>query len=271
MSIFKSKDNLNLYYKDWGNGEPIIFSHGWPLNADMWDIQMYFLANNGYRVIAFDRRGFGRSEQPWVSYNYDNFSDDIHCLIQYLKLQNVTLVGFSMGGGDVSRYISKYGTDKIKKLVLLSSVTPMVSKTKNNPNGVEKSVFDSIKLELLKDRPQFLKEFIKTFYGHMVSDEIINQTLNIALLASIKATIDCVTSFSETNFYDDLTKINIPTLIIHGINDQILPYQFTSELTHKLISNSKLKLYKNGPHGFIFTHQDQLKKDLIAFLKEQKI
>ncbi|MBK4775749.1 alpha/beta hydrolase [Candidatus Pantoea edessiphila] len=270
MSTFKSKDKFNLYYKDWGQGEdPIIFSHGWPLNADMWDYQMYFLANSGYRSIAFDRRGFGRSEQPWISYDYDTFSDDIHCLIEYLGLSKVTLVGFSMGCGDVSRYISRFGTTKVKKIILLGTITPMVSKNKDNPDGIDKSIFDTIKLELLKDRPQFIKQFIKTFYGNMfVSDGIKFQTLNISLLASLKATIDCVTSFSETNFYNDLSKINIPTLIIHGSNDQILPYQLTSEQTHKLIPNSKLKLYKNGPHGFVLTHQDHLKQDIISFLQE---
>ncbi|PPI86461.1 alpha/beta fold hydrolase [Candidatus Pantoea edessiphila] len=267
MSVFKSRDDFDLYYKDWGKGKPIIFSHGWPLNADMWDNQMYFLAENGYRVISFDRRGFGRSAQPWKNYNFDVFSDDIYCLIEHLQLQDATLVGFSMGGGDVTRYISKYGTDKVKKLVLLGSITPVVCKTHNNPNGIEKAIFDSIKLELLKDRPQFLKEFIKTFYGNMVSDGIMIQTLNIALSASLKATIDCMIAFSETNFFNDLNKINIPTLIIHGFNDQILPYQFTAEITHKLICNSTLKLYENGPHGFVVTHQDKLRQDLILFLK----
>ncbi|MXP51309.1 alpha/beta fold hydrolase [Pantoea sp. SoEX] len=268
MSIFTSNDKCNLYYKDWGQGIPIIFSHGWPLNSDMWDYQMYFFANQGYRSIAFDRRGFGRSEQPWFGYDYNTFSDDIYCLIEHLKLSKVMLVGFSMGTGDVLRYISRYGTNKVEKLVLLGTITPMVIKNKNNPNGIDKSVFDIIKLELLKDRPQFIKEFAKNFYGNIVSDGIIIQTLNIALLASLKATIDCVTSFSETNFYYDLSTINIPTLIIHGSNDKILPYEFTSKLTHKLIYNSKLKLYEHGPHGFVFTHQDQLKEDIISFLRE---
>ncbi|PPI88518.1 alpha/beta hydrolase [Candidatus Pantoea edessiphila] len=268
MSIFKSKDKCNLYYKDWGQGQPVLFSHGWPLSSDMWDCQMYYLANFGYRAIAFDRRGFGRSEKPWTTYNYDTFSDDIHYLIEHLNLNNVTLVGFSMGAGDVTRYISKYGTDKVKKIVLLGTITPMVIKSKENPNGIEKSMFDTIKEEILKDRAQFFKEFMKMFFSNMVSEGIMIYALNIALSASLKATIDCVTSFSETNFYSDLTKINIPILIIHGSNDQILPFQFTSGLTHNLVYSSKLKLYENGPHGFIFTHQNQLQKDLISFLNE---
>ncbi|WP_210487565.1 alpha/beta fold hydrolase [Pantoea ananatis] len=272
MSLFKSKDGYNLYYKDWGKGQPVLFSHGWPLDADMWDSQLNFLAERGYRAIAFDRRGFGRSDQPWDGYDYDTFADDIHCLIEHLQLRDVTLIGFSMGGGDVSRYIGKYGTDKVKKLVLLGAVTPIFGQTDDHPEGVEKSVFDGIKQGLLKDRAQFINEFAAPFYGtnagQQVSEGVLTQTLNIALLASLKATLDCVTAFAETDFRADLGKVDVPALIIHGSHDQIVPFEATGKLAHALIPGSELKIYDNGPHGFAVTHQDQLNQDLLTFLHQ---
>jgi non-heme chloroperoxidase len=272
MSTFKSKDGFNLYYKDWGKGQPVLFSHGWPLDADMWDSQMNFLAERGYRAIAFDRRGFGRSDQPWEGYDYDTFADDIQSLIEHLNLSEVTLVGFSMGGGDVSRYIGRYGTEKVKSLVLLGAVTPVFGKTDDHPEGVEKSVFEGIKQGLLKDRAQFIKEFAAPFYGtnagQTVSDGVLTQTLNIALLASLKGTLDCVTAFSETDFRGDLAKVDVPVLVIHGSNDQIVPFEATGKLAHQQIAGSELKVYENGPHGFAVTHQDQLNHDLLAFLQK---
>lgn len=274
MSLFKSKDGFNLYYKDWGKGQPVLFSHGWPLDADMWDSQLNFLAERGYRVIAFDRRGFGRSDQPWEGYDYDTFADDIHSLIAHLQLKDVTLVGFSMGGGDVSRYIGKYGTGNVKGLVLLGAVTPVFGKKDDHPEGVEKSVFDDIKQGLLDDRAQFIKDFAAPFYGtnagQSVSEGVLTQTLNMALLASLKGTLDCVTAFSETDFRADLARVDVPTLIIHGSHDQIVPFEATGKLAHELITGSELKIYDQGPHGFAVTHQAQLNNDLLAFLQNSR-
>lgn len=271
MSTFTSQDGTQIYYKDWGTGKPILFSHGWPLDADMWDSQMNFLAERGYRVIAFDRRGFGRSDQPWQGYDYDTFAEDLHSLIAHLDLDEITLVGFSMGGGDVSRYIGRYGTERVSGLVLLGAVTPIFIKTDDHPQGVEKSVFDGIKDGLRKDRAQFISDFATPFYGinqgMTVSAGVLSQTLNIALLASLKATIDCVTAFSETDFRGDMAKIDVPTLVIHGTKDQIVPFEATGKLAAGMIANAQLKTYEGAPHGFAQTHQDQLNNDLLAFIK----
>ncbi|BAH83263.1 alpha/beta fold hydrolase [Candidatus Ishikawella capsulata] len=276
MSIFRTQDGVNLYYKDWGQGQPILFSHGWPLNADMWDVQMNFFAERNYRTIAFDRRGFGRSDQPWQGYDYNTFTSDLHALIEYLQLSDIILIGFSMGGGEVSRYISTYGSKRIKALILLGSITPILRKTNRYTYGVEPSVFDNIKKHLFKDRAQFIKDFADLFYGnsnntgHKISQGILTHMLNMALLASLKATVDCVTAFSETNFSADLEKIDVPTLIIHGSGDQIVPYKSTSKMAHKQIKSSMLKIYEGAPHGFTVTHQDSLNKDLLEFLAKIK-
>lgn len=271
MSSFNTQDGVEIYYKDWGSGKPVIFSHGWPLDGDMWDDQLNVLAENGYRAIAFDRRGFGRSGQPWEGYNYDTFAADIKGLIDHLELDDVTLVGFSMGGGDVTRYIANYGNDKVKGLALLGAVTPFFLKTADNPTGVDSSVFNGIQDGLRKDRAQFLREFATPFYGvnagQNVSDGVLEQTFNIAMLASLKGTLDCVTAFSATDFRPDLAKITVPTLVIHGDNDQIVPFEASGKLSAALIKNAELKTYANGPHGFAVTHKQQLSQDLLAFLQ----
>ncbi len=271
MSTFKTQDGTQIYYKDWGKGKPVLFSHGWPLDADMWDSQLNFLAERGYRVIAFDRRGFGRSDQPWEGYNYDTFASDINDLINHLDLRDVTLVGFSMGGGDVTRYIGNYGSERVAGLVLLGAVTPIFGKTADYPQGVEKSVFDGIKAGLRNDRAQFIKDFAAPFYGtnqgQKVSDGVLTQTLNIALLASLKGTLDCVTAFSETDFRPDAAKVDVPTLVIHGDADQIVPFETTGKVAAETINNAQLKVYPGAPHGFAVTHQDQLNEDLLAFLQ----
>ena len=273
MSTFKAQDGTQIYYKDWGTGKPVLFSHGWPLDADMWDSQMNFLAERGYRVIAFDRRGFGRSDQPWTGYDYDTFASDINDLITSLDLQDVTLVGFSMGGGDVARYIGRYGSARVAGLVLLGAVTPLFGKTDDHPAGVDLSVFAGIRDGLRKDRAQFISDFAAPFYGtnagQTVSEGVLTQTLNIALLASLKGTIDCVTAFSETDFRPDMAKIDVPALVIHGSNDQIVPFEATGKLAAEMISGSQLKVYDNAPHGFAVTHQDQLNEDLLAFLQSR--
>ena len=271
MSTFKTQDGTQIYYKDWGAGKPVLFSHGWPLDGDMWDSQLNFLAERGYRVIAFDRRGFGRSDQPWSGYNYDTFASDINDLITTLDLNEVTLVGFSMGGGDVTRYIGRYGSARVAGLVLLGAVTPIFGKTADHPQGVDKSVFEGILAGLRKDRAQFISDFATPLYGltagQKVSDGVLTQTLKIALLASLKGTLDCVTAFSETDFRPDVAKVDVPTLVIHGSNDQIVPFEATGKLSAELIAGAELKVYDNGPHGFAVTHQDQLNDDLLAFLK----
>lgn len=271
MSTFNTADGTQIYFKDWGTGKPVLFSHGWPLDADMWDSQMNFLAERGYRVIAFDRRGFGRSDQPWEGYDYDTFASDINDLITHLDLHDVTLVGFSMGG-DVSRYIGNYGSERIAALVLLGAVTPIFGKTADHPEGVEKAVFDGIRDGLRQDRAQFIKDFATPFYGinagQTVSDGVLTQTLNIALLASLKGTIDCVTAFAETDFRADIAKVNVPTLVIHGSNDQIVPFEATGKLAAEMITGAELKVYDNAPHGFAVTHQEQLNQDLLAFLQQ---
>jgi len=271
MATIKAKDGTQIYYKDWGAGKPILFSHGWPLDADMWDSQLNYLAERGYRAIAFDRRGFGRSDQPWTGYDYDTFASDINDLITTLDLRDVTLVGFSMGGGDVSRYIGTYGTDRVAGLALLGAVTPIFGKSDSYPQGVDQSVFDGIRDGLRKDRAQFISDFATPFYGtnagQTVSQGALTQTLNIALLASLKGTIDCVTAFGETDFRADMAKVDVPTLVIHGSNDQIVPFDTTGKVAAELISNAQLKVYDNAPHGFALTHQDQLNEDLLAFVQ----
>lgn len=270
MSTLRTADGTEIYYKDWGTGKPVLFSHGWPLDADMWEYQMEYLSSRGYRTIAFDRRGFGRSEQPWNGYDYDTFADDIAQLINHLDLHEVTLVGFSMGGGDVSRYIGRHGTSRVAGLVLLGSVTPAFGQMADYPLGVETSVFDGIKAGLLQDRAQFIADFASPFYGtnkdQKVSDGVLTQTLNVALLASLKATVDCVTAFSQTDFRADMAKVDVPTLVIHGGGDQIVPLETTSKVAAQMIKGAQLKVYPGAPHGFAVTHGQTLNEDLLAFL-----
>lgn len=270
MSTFTTRDGVEIYFKDWGSGKPVLFSHGWPLDADMWDYQMHHLAANGYRAIAFDRRGFGRSSQPWNGYDYDTFADDIGELIEHLDLRDVTLVGFSMGGGDVSRYLARHGSSRVAKLALLGAVTPLFGQKPDFPQGVEQGVFDGIRAGLLKDRAQFLADFAPVFYGtnqgQTVSAGVFTQTLNIALLASLKGTLDCVTAFSETDFRPDMAKVDVPTLVIHGDADQVVPFETTGKLAAELIRGAELKVYAGAPHGFAVTHAEQLNRDLLAFV-----
>lgn len=272
MPILTTRDGTEIYYKDWGSGQPILFSHGWPLDADMWDAQMLFLASRGYRTIAFDRRGFGRSSQPWTGYDYDTFADDIHQLIEKLDLNDVLLAGFSMGGGDVTRYLARHGSKRVAKLALISAVTPIFGKAADHPQGVDLSVFAGIRDGLTADRAQFLDDFSTVFYGTnrpgaKVSQGVFKQTLFIALQASIKATLDCVTAFSETDFRPDMARIDVPTLVIHGDDDQVVPFETTGKLAAKLIAGSTLKVYPGAPHATCVTHADRVNEDLLAFLK----
>ena len=271
MSTFVAKDGTQIYFKDWGSGKPVLFSHGWPLDADMWEYQMEYLSSRGFRTIAFDRRGFGRSDQPWTGNDYDTFADDIAQLIEHLDLQDVTLVGFSMGGGDVARYIARHGSARVAGLVLLGAVTPIFGQQADYPQGVPGEVFDGIKAGLLKDRAQFISDFNTPFFGlnkgQHVSEGVLSQTLQIAMLASLKSTVDCVTAFSQTDFRPDMAKIDVPTLVIHGDDDQIVPYADSAPLSAELLKKGDLKTYKGLPHGMCTTHPDVINKDLLAFFR----
>ncbi len=271
MAMIKTSDGTELYYKDWGSGKPIVFSHGWPLNADMWEYQMEFLASHGLRCIAHDRRGFGRSSQPWTGGDYDTFADDLAALINALDLQDVTLVGFSMGGGEVARYIGRHGSNRVSKAALLGAVTPFLLKTADNPDGVDKSVFDGMRAGITADRAEFFNGFGKVFMGadrpgSKVSPGALTQTHSMALMASLKSTLDCVIAFSETDFRPDLKAFSMPTLIVHGDDDAIVPIDLTARLAAQMVTGSKLEVYPGAPHGFCFTHKDRLNADLLAFI-----
>jgi non-heme chloroperoxidase len=271
MPLIQSSGNTDLFYNDWGSGKPVVLIHGWPLDADMWEHQSVFLAKNGYRVVAYDRRGFGRSSQPWNGYDYDTFADDLKAVLDGLDIQGATLVGFSMGGGEVARYLSKYGSQRVSKAVLISAVTPFLLQTAGNSDGVPKSTFDQMVNGLEKDRPNFLATFNKQFFGagllnFSVSNEIMEWSRQVAMLASPKATVDCVRAFSETDFRADLAKIDVPTLVIHGDDDQTVPIDKSGALAAKLIPNAEYTVYKGEPHGLFHTAKDRLNEDLKAFI-----
>lgn len=271
MTYVSAKDGTQIYVKDWGEGEPVVLIHGWPLDADMWDYQALALSEAGYRVIAYDRRGFGRSDQPFDGHEYDTLADDLKAIIDDKGLDDVTLVGFSMGGGEVARYIGKYGTAKVKRAALVASVVPFMLQTSDN-EGAGREVFDEMKAGIEKDRAAFFADFGKKFYGanknsDAVSDEALDWTLSIALLASIKATLDCVDAFGTTDFRADLENFDVPTLIIHGTEDQIVPIDISARKAKKLKPDAELKEYEGAPHGLHLTHKDKLNEDLLAFLK----
>lgn len=272
MTTFTTIDGTQIYYNDWGQGKPVLFSHGWPLDGDMWEVQMLYLASRGYRAISYDRRGFGRSSQPWTGYDYDTFADDLHQLIEHLQLDSITLVGFSMGGGDVTRYVARHGAAKVAGLILLGATVPVFGKQDDYPQGVDHAVFDGMKAGLLKDRAQFMTDFNPAFYGtnvgNVVSPAIFAQTVNTAMLASLKATLACVTAFSQTDFRQDLTKISVPTLVIHGAADGVAPFEITGKLTVELVPGCHLKLYEGAAHAFPTTHADRLNEDLLSFLEQ---
>lgn len=271
MATLIMSDGAEIYYKDWGSGQPIIFCHGWPLDSDMWQSQMIFLASRGYRAIAFDRRGFGRSSQPWQGYDFDRLADDVAELIETLDLRNVALVGFSMGGGEVVRYIRRHGSCRVSKLALVSAVTPFMLKTDDNRDGIPKSVFDGMRAGVQTEHPQFIMDFNALFFGtnranSKVSPGILQQTFNIAMRASLKATLDCIATFSETDFRPDLKMIDRPTLIIHGDDDQTAPIAVTGNRAADLITDSIYQVYQGAPHATPLTHKERLNADLLGFL-----
>jgi len=273
MNMIITKDGTTIVYKDWGTGPTVVFSHGWPLSADAWDAQMLFLGQNGYRVIAHDRRGHGRSSQPWDGNNMDTYADDLGALLDVLDLKNVTLVGHSTGGGEVVRYIGRHGSKRVSKAVLIGAVPPLMLKTDQNPGGLPLSVFDEIRVGVTSDRSQFFKDLTIPFYGYNKPDAKISQGVRDAfwlqgMQVSIVGAYNCIKAFSETDFTDDLKKVDVPTLILHGDADQIVPIEDSALLSAKLIKNSTLKVYPGAPHGMCTTLADTVNADLLEFLKK---
>jgi len=272
MSILKAHDGTQLFYRDWGTGQPIVFSHAWPASADEWDPQMMFFANHGFRAIAYDRRGHGRSEQTWNGNDIDTYADDLSSVLETLDLKNVILVGHSTGGGDVTRYIGRHGQQRIAKIVLLASVTPGMLKTDNNPNGWPMEAFDSLREALIKNRSQVYQDSKDTFYnfgcpGVEVSQGIADKYWEQGMQGSLKAHHDCIKAFSETDFTEDLKKFSVPTLVMHSEDDRGVPYAFTGARSVKIIKDAKLKTYKGLSHGMAETHPDLINADLLAFFE----
>ena len=271
MPFIKTQDDTQLYYKDWGTGRPVVLIHGWPLDTDMWEFQMLALAEAGFRVIGYDRRGFGRSDQPWSGYTYDTLADDLKAVLDALELQDVALIGFSMGGGEIARYMSRHGGARVTRTVLVSCVTPFMLQTDEHPDGAPASVFDGMKEGLREDRAKFLAGFSKGFFGVTMltspaSTELIQWMGNVALLASPKATIDCVTAFGTTDFRPDMPHFKVPTLIIHGGADQTVPPEISGKVAARMIAGATLEIYDGAPHALPLTHADRLNKGLLAFL-----
>jgi non-heme chloroperoxidase len=272
VSTITTKDGTQIYYKDWGAGPPVVFSHGWPLSADSWEAQTMFLASNGYRCIAHDRRGHGRSSQPWSGNDMDTYADDLLLLIEHLDLKDATLVGFSAGGGEVARYIGRHGTSRVARAALVGAVTPLMLRTAANPGGLPMEVFDKIRADAIADRSQLFKDIASgPFFGAnrpgaKVSQGMIDSFWLQGMQAGHKNTFDCIKAFSETDFTEDLRKFDVPTLIIHGDDDQMVPIAAAALRSAKLVRNATLKIYAGAPHGLADTHKDQLNGDLLAFL-----
>ncbi len=271
MPYVTTKDDTRLFYNDWGTGSPIVLVHGWPLNSDMWEYNARVLAAAGHRVIAYDRRGFGRSDQPWAGYDYDTLASDLAAVLEHLDVTGATLIGFSMGGGEVVRYLAKHGDARVAKLVLAASVVPYLLKMPDNPEGVEKSVFDGMVDGLTKDRPGFLAPFGKVFFGagllnFSVSSELVQWAGSLALQGSPKATLDCVRSFSETDFRADCAAVKVPTLIIHGDADQTVPLDASSKRAATMIAGAKLIVYPGAPHALVLTEAERFNADVLHFI-----
>jgi pimeloyl-ACP methyl ester carboxylesterase len=271
----ENSGNIDLYYEDHGTGKPVVLIHGWPLSGRSWEKQTAALLGAGYRVITYDRRGFGESSKPTFGYDYDTMAGDLQKLVTKLALSDVTLVGFSMGGGEVARYLGKYGTKGVSKAVFISSIPPFLLKTADNPHGADGSMFDGIKQAIVTDRPAFLMSFLSNFYnvdvlgGKLISDLVIRSNWVVAVGASPKGTLDCVSAWL-TDFRKDLPRIDVPTLVIHGDADRILPIDITGKRTQELVKGSKLAVVKDGPHGVLWTHAEQVSRELLDFFGQGK-
>ncbi|MGA2760413.1 MAG: alpha/beta hydrolase [Candidatus Cybelea sp.] len=270
MAYLTLRDGTELYYKDWGTGQPVVFSHGWPLSADAWEDQMLFLAARGFRCIAHDRRGHGRSSQSWDGNDMDTYADDLAQLVEHLDLRDAIHVGHSTGGGEVARYIGRHGTQRVAKAVLISAVPPLMLKTPANPGGLPIEAFDQIRASVQADRSQFFKDLSAPFYGANRPGSNVSQGLRDffwlqSMMAGITACYDCIKAFSETDFTEDLKKMDVPTLIIHGDDDQIVPFADAGALSVKLAPGARLEVYKGAPHGLPSTLKDRLNADLLAF------
>jgi non-heme chloroperoxidase len=273
MPFVTTKDGTSIFYNDWGSGQPVVFSHGWPLSADAWEDQMFFLASNGYRCIAHDRRGHGRSSQPWNGNEMDTYADDLATLVEKLDLKDAIHVGHSTGGGEVARYIGRHGTRRVAKAVLIGAVPPVMVKSDRNPGGLPMEVFDGIRANVLKDRSTFFKDLTIPFYsynrpGAKVSEGVRESFWLQGMMAGFPAAYFCIKAFSETDFTEDLKKIDVPTLFLHGDDDQIVPIDDSARLAARLVKGSELKVYAGGSHGMCTTEKDRVNADLLAFFRK---
>ena len=273
MPTITTKDGTQIYYKDWGKGQPIVFSHGWPLDADAWDGQMLFFGQHGYRVIAHDRRGHGRSTQTWDGNDMDTYADDLAALTEKLDLQNAIHVGHSTGGGEVARYIGRHGTKRVAMAALVSAVPPLMLKADKNPGGLPISVFDDLRAQLTANRTQFYQELTIPFFGYnrpgaKISEGIRENFWSQGMLGGVKPQYDCIKAFSETDFNEDLKKFDVPTLILHGDDDQIVPIGSAALMSSKIVKGAELKIYQGFPHGMPIIHADRINADLLAFIKK---
>lgn len=273
MSMIKTNDGTDIYYKDWGTGPVVVFSHGWPLCSDSWEAQMMHLATNGFRCIAHDRRGHGRSSQPWTGNDMDTYADDLHELIEKLHLKDAVLIGFSAGGGEVARYVGRHGTKRVAQIGLISAVPPLMLKTAANPGGLPMEIFDGIRQNSLQDRSQLYRDMASgPFFGAnrkgaKVSQGVMDSFWRQGMMAGHKNTFDCIKAFSETDFTQDLKKIDVPTLIVHGDDDQIVPLAASGLLSSTMVNGSALKVYEGAPCGLIDTHKDRLNAELLQFVR----
>ncbi len=272
MATIKTKDGTELYYKDWGSGQAIVFSHGWPLSADAFEDQMFFLASDGYRCVAHDRRGHGRSSQPWTGNDMDTYADDLAAVVEALDLKDAIHVGHSTGGGEVARYIGRHGTKRVAKAVLISSVPPLMLKTEANPSGTPIEVFDKLRSSVIEDRSQFWKDLSMPFYGYNRSGAKVSEGVRESfwlqgMMAGFPASYFCIKAFSETDQTEDLKKFDVPTLILHGDDDQIVPIQAAALRSSKIIKGAKLKVYPGAPHGMCTTKKHEVNADLLAFIQ----